>query len=293
MANNYIKSILQNSTGRNSIWIGALALATLVSCGPPQENTNFDGQNDFTDDSIRGGQPVGEKDIISSSTVALIDDQGGLCSGSLIGKNLVLTAAHCISPHSQKMAVVFDRNLNITESSDVLRPVTRAIIHPRYLATHPIKSVTVNKQTYRIDIDNYDLAIVSFSGETPINYKAANVLSEISVLKNNVTVILAGYGVQGDPQHSSGILLKTQVKILDSRLAKTEILLNQTGRTGACQGDSGGPAFVQVKGVNLLWGVTSRSLEPMNSSGCPIYAIYTNILAHQDWIKATIAVLRN
>ena len=81
------------------------------------------------------------------------------------------------------------------------------------------------------------------------------------------------------------------MKILNAQYGKTEVEMNQTQGKGACHGDSGGPAFVVSGGQYYLFGVTSRgpSNQPDN---CASAGIYTNILAHLDFIQSASEQLR-
>jgi secreted trypsin-like serine protease len=85
----------------------------------------------------------------------------------------------------------------------------------------------------------------------------------------------------------SGTLRKTAVKIFEPQFGGSEVVLDQREGTGACNGDSGGPAYILVNGQLQLFGITSRG-----NVTCDVFAVYTNILAHQKFIELGIAKLQ-
>lgn len=55
--------------------------------------------------------------------------------------------------------------------------------------------------------------------------------------------------------------------------------------TSSPQGDSGGPLACDIDGVWTQIGVVSWGLDCPS----PLPAVYTNVIHHQNWIKATIS----
>lgn len=270
---------------RKLLGVGSLLL--LAACAPSnqsQENFANSVEENLDLDGIKGGAEVTQDEALSKSVVAIYHRQYGvMCTGSLIGNNMVLTAAHCIEGGPSSYAIVFGVSV---ESSQVARAVKRIVVSPKYLNSQTRKRVRVNGQGVDIPADNYDIALMQFSGALPAGYKVATLLPQKSMLRVGGIVTLAGYGMQGDNSLVLGGLLKVDVKILDTQFGQTEILLDQSQGRGACQGDSGGPAYLRASGKIYLWGVTSRS--PLaNPTGCPTHAIYTNILSHLPWIHQT------
>ena len=78
----------------------------------------------WASDYIVGGQSVQRRDPIQASTVGIFDPSadgrtGALCTGTLIGKNMAVTAAHCIQPGNAKNPlVIFGNDLH---SPDAIR----------------------------------------------------------------------------------------------------------------------------------------------------------------------------
>lgn len=263
--------------------------ASLYGCAPFGSAEQIATDNAQSDDII-GGSNVSSNDAISKSTVALIDLQkGSLCTGSLLSNNIILTAAHCVSSNSRTMVAIFDVNaeaiLNQAQSLEQL------LAHPKVRAVE--KAVVSSSWAAQnlADKDTGDIAIMKISKAAPSGYRAASLLSDRMAIRNGSTVTLAGYGItDGQNQTGTAELRQVKVKVADINFSKTEVKVDQTAGRGACHGDSGGPAFVNIKGQNLLWGVTSRGInDPSND--CSRYAAYTNALAYTAMIKAAMTEL--
>ncbi|MEK2689456.1 S1 family peptidase [Bdellovibrio sp. GT3] len=175
--------------------------------------------------------------------------------------------------------------------------------------------------------DNYDYAVIKIQGKIPSNYQIANVLKNETVLKNGAKVTLAGFGLtyvkkekvdlkkypdldgaiaSGQiactydkttcyilTQENENILKKTDVYVIQA-YGDTEVALDQTQGKGACHGDSGGPAFINIDGVEYLWGVTSRGTGQEGIDDCSNYAIYGKVNALWDsFVAKAIAQLNS
>jgi secreted trypsin-like serine protease len=231
-------------------------------------------------ETIIGGSIVDAGESIAQSTVLLVDtDKGALCTGNLIGANLVLTAAHCTQRHPENILVVFSRKMP-KSSADLQKMVTRRISGGKTTSAWP--NLTVSKKK-----DWGDLAILKFSGSLPSGYKVVKLLADARSLRNGMTVTLAGYGItDGVNQTDTDALRKVDVRLSNSKWSQTEILMDQRSGRGACHGDSGGPAIVKNGSSDVLAGVTSRGERDPRDT-CSGYAVYTSVASNLNWIKAT------
>ncbi|MEK6580603.1 MAG: trypsin-like serine protease [Bdellovibrionota bacterium] len=229
------------------------------------------GPNDW----IIGGDLVPETDPVLKSTVA-VTSGNSLCTGSLIAKDIVVTAAHCVS-NATEMSVVFTRDL---AKSGVSAEVLGAIINPNY---DPFGSK-----------DNSDIAVLQIKGTLPRGYTSAAIMPTKTKLNNGQVVKLAGFGISNAFTHvGAGVLRKVNVNVRDSAFSRSEVTLDQTRGKGACHGDSGGPAFVITKTGQLqLWGVTSRGAPDDTADDCAHGAVYTKINSHRSFISKAMAQLR-
>lgn len=255
------------------MWGGVLTVTALAACAP--QNQNQAANVDVQGDGIIGGIDVPANNKIITSIVAVYDAYSSqLCTGSLIDKNTVMTAAHCLGEKVDGMYVMFDTKLSAGSEKRQADQMEASAEWQDQLA---------KKQEPMTG----DIALIHFKGELPAGYAPATFLSSVDALKKDVKVILAGYGITNGVTHEgAGTLRAAAVKILDPKISVSEVELDQRNGQGACHGDSGGPAYIYKNGQYLLWGVTSRGYQdPKND--CTQFSIYTNALGYADWIQAT------
>lgn len=235
-------------------------------------------------ESIIGGSVVSNAEGIAQSTVLLLDtEKGALCTGNIIAANLILTAAHCTQAHPERIIAIFSTRMP-QSSQDLQKMVWRRIIGGKTSAAWPLLNASKDKEWG-------DIALLKFDGALPTGYKAAKLLANKAVLRNGMTVTLAGFGITDGIRHTdTDALRKVDVKFADVNFSSTELLMDQRQGRGACHGDSGGPALIKVAGSDVLVGVTSRgSKDPQDT--CLQFSVYTSVVAHLNWIKKTSAEL--
>lgn len=232
---------------------------------------------------IVGGDPVEDSDPIRSSTIGLYtpspDGRGGaICTGSLIDKDLIVTAAHCITPGT-KPIVVFGKDM--ASRTTPKRLATGAVVNPRW------------QHSRGRGLDQGDIALVRFPGGLPQGFHPARRASSDKNFSPNEDVTLAGFGITNSRTHAgAGRLRKTHVSLFNPRRGKSEMILDQSRGHGACHGDSGGPAFVNVGGRPVLAGVTNRSYPDNAPDDCGHQVVYTKVSAYRNWIAQEKKILR-
>jgi secreted trypsin-like serine protease len=262
---------------RNLLKTAALgALISLAACAPKNNNETEMSSIDSSSESIIGGEAVAPGDSLVKSTVGVATKGDGLiCTGTLIAKNLVVTAGHCTmdlaSP--QDLYIIFGNDLN---SKTVQK---RNVLGGRVPAKWPLLGRNQNK-------DWGDIALLRIDGEAPAGFQAAVVLANKAALKDGLDVTIAGYGlVNVATQTLPNLLQKAVIKLTQANYSDSEILFAQFQGKGACHGDSGGPAFIDMKGRKVLIGVTSRSATAKGGMNCQEGSIYTSVAAHIAFLK--------
>lgn len=231
----------------------------------------------FAEDYMIGGQDVKASDPIQASTVGIFDSapdgkSGALCTGTLIRKDMAVTAAHCLEGGSGKPTLIFGPDLHA--ASAPRRQAEAVAINPKY-KVHAGKGM-----------DQGDIAIVKFGGKLPKGYKTVPILNSERDIKTGSRVTLAGYGISNSQTKAgAGKLRRADVSVFNNRPGKSEMILDQSHGRGACHGDSGGPAYLKRGRKIVLAGVTNRGYPARAPDDCAHKVVYTKLPAYKSWIE--------
>ncbi|MFL5813975.1 MAG: S1 family peptidase [Bdellovibrionia bacterium] len=249
-----------------------ITLMSLCSCAPQEPGSHLVAQSR----SIIGGNLVTEDSEIASSAVVINIDHGkSMCSGTLIGDHLVLTAAHCVL-EAESLHLYF---------GNVLVDLKGATPFQNYRAEASVEKVVVHEN---YSIQHYrglnDIALITFKQSLPQGLKPA-ALAPSSLSHDNAllskTALVAGFGLTKDTRKPTGSQNLSQVELKINLFEKNSIveLIKPEFKTQAvCSGDSGGPAYLSIDGKLYLWGVNSRG-------DCEKYSYITLASDFQDWIS--------
>lgn len=207
------------------------------------------------------------------AVVALDVGGQGLCTGTLIAPDVVLTARHCVSITSSKVQcppsgpqIGRDRDASSIgvyagedATSAVLVARGRELVVPKSasLCDHDIAAIVLDR---------------SVEGVAPLR------LTKTAPRRGD-TVRAVGFGKTEDADFGGIKLLRDHVKILD--MSTAEFLVGEA----TCQGDSGGPALDESTGD--IVGVVSRGGPSCEGSG--VHNIYTRTDAFQELLAAALA----
>lgn len=253
----------------NKVLALGLCFAALVTNAGPEKNS--------LGTRIVGGVEASEGEF--PFIVSLQSSYGGhFCGGSLIKRNWVLTAAHCVQGGSVGKILV-----GLHSQKDPSRAET---IAPKRIIAHP---------QYDSGTTDFDFALIEL--ETSSSFAPVELNVNKSIGDDDQTLgaaaITAGWGTT---REGSGALPDKLRKVDVPLVSRAECLKSYPGKItermvcagypqggkDSCQGDSGGPLVTRHdNGQYTLVGIVSWG------EGCARknkYGVYSNIAAASEWI---------
>ena len=213
--------------------------------------------------------------------VALVNLKSGIhfCGGSILNKDYVITAAHCVEGESRTSFKIIAGTVDLSKpaSKVSVHSVREIYSHTHYNSTNSwINDIALIKVQTRF----VKSALISFvpmpaSGE---------------LVKTNDSAIVSGFGRLAYGGIRTNLLRWVDIRIASQVYCKSVYKESEhiydthlcaydpTAVRGSCKGDSGGPLMVNGK----LAGIVSWSRHCANT----VYpAVYTRVSSYIDWIK--------
>ncbi|KAJ2951788.1 hypothetical protein O0L34_g13953 [Tuta absoluta] len=212
------------------------------------------------------------------------------CSGSIIDKRVVLTAAHCAlaKPDGYKLSTVVVGEWDTARSpdcNDMFCAPTPQAIEVKNVIVHP---------GYEQKIFRHDIAMVVLMEDIKYTVTAAPIcLSDFPEIKIDERAVLVGWGklsgqnnVMSRQQQLEVPLVPLELceQIFGSSVPINEGQLCAGGEEGrdACSGFGGAPLMIYKDGQFVQIGIVSFGSENCGSEGVP--SVYTNIAHYSRWI---------
>jgi secreted trypsin-like serine protease len=211
---------------------------------------------------------------VANAIVTIVGSHGTSCTGTLIARDIVLTAAHCIAPGTTYKMVDYK------SQPPRLLDVRRVAAHPQF-----------NMQSLLAHRATADVALLQLASPLPAQPAALGGALMPVTVGQRLTVVGMGVAVHGDGR--SGGVARAASLAVTGRPGTLQIRLvdpatnNARAGLGACTGDSGAPAFLDSNGGSVIAGVVSWSTGANNASGCGGLTGVTPLALYRDWIIRT------
>jgi len=260
----------------------------LPTCGGGQCNANgapVECGQPIRSYRIVGGSPTIPGTYPWSVGIQFLDKL--YCGGSLISREFVITAAHCVKGINQaKIRLTLgDHNRGTRSQQQQLKLIEKVFVHPHFV-----------KKTF-----NNDIALIKMRGEVEFNDFIRPVcLPSTDRSYNGQDTIVVGWGKKSEGGLPAQLLQEVSVPIIPQKKCRhqtnyrtSEITENMfcagfdNGKVDACQGDSGGPAVWKGEGENSYTqiGIVSWG-QGCARGGYP--GVYTRIGRYLEWIVNVI-----
>ncbi len=241
---------------------------------------------------IIGGSPVGRNDFPEYTLVILTDGARritGLCGGTVIASNKVLTAAHCAQNRASTYFLIPGfYSFNDQLSNSDLIELSSVVDHPNY----------------RSQGFDFDIAVMTL--RRSVSIEPAKVISgNNQLVGKDGFVIGTGLTATTPRPQAPDLLLGVSTPIISNQLCAQRYLqlagenpittnmlcagFSNSG-AGSCSGDSGGPLFVGNGNRKAIAGVVSFGFQTCEAQRAT--SVYSRTSEFTDFIRQQSSMTR-
>ncbi|WP_081111915.1 S1 family peptidase [Bdellovibrio bacteriovorus] len=226
---------------------------------------------------VRGAEPASANDVVSSSTVLIQTSSGGICSGTLIAADLVITAAHCVVGESLFMIQGSYKGTSVIKLGQAYRS------HPKFSINKILMGMAGKSATH-------DIALIHLGDKFPAVFRPAS-LPAREVRYSEQKVVIAGYGTtfssKDKNKKSDAGTLRFGAATVTSYKSGASIQLKENGKAYGCPGDSGGPLYTNSRDRLVIIGIHSWGNCDWSTANAE------SVGQHLQWINKAAEQLRS
>ncbi|KAJ8942819.1 hypothetical protein NQ318_022833 [Aromia moschata] len=262
--------------------------------GLPSGNVNIDWSKiqpmDVFVEPLPGAKPeIGTRVIGGSEAtpnsipyqVAVILDGSGLCGGSLISREWVLSAAHCTIRASFVQVILGAHNVQTIEATQVVSTSRDIMHHPSYSSSTLANDISLIRLPSQVTLTRA-IQVIALAPASSGTFAGS-------------TGLLSGWGRTSDASNViSATLQSVNLTIMTNAVCQnifgntfiidSTICTSGIGPVGSCDSDSGGPLVVS----NTQVGVVSFGSALGCEAGLP--TAFVRVSSVRSWISSVAGV---
>ncbi|KAK1739703.1 trypsin-like serine protease [Skeletonema marinoi] len=246
------------------------ASTTSTSAGNLRSSKNIN--NNVKERDLKNTRIIGGDEAVENRygyAVSLSDDWGHFCGGSLIARDVVLSAAHCDDQGKGNYNAVVGRH-SLDDKDGQKLSVRKAMPHPDY------DSDTTDNDFMLIFLKEAAMTVMGWGDIDPSDEQELSgelMEVEVNVISND------------ECDDSDGKFGSYEDQITSNMLCARE----EGGGEDSCQGDSGGPLVIKGTDQNgaddtqvgvVSWGIGCAEKD--------YPGVYARISSEMDWIKSEV-----
>jgi hypothetical protein len=275
--------------------VAVIALMSLA-CAPQKYPTS---RASTLLNGIYGGRVVPTTSDAAKGTVSFLKNQLGFCTGTVISKRHILTAAHCFVEMAQGRKFHGDVNAfsKIVEvgfgpvdtgeggqGSISFRRIKNVAIHPGFDVNAKMdeafwNGVFFEGQAYP------DIAVIELTQDVPVFALIVPLATRDLVVGDRLTIV--GHGIRSStskPTNGKSAPWYFTSRVVTPKINPMQFAFPTDENGGICSADSGGPAYINDKNGRIyVAGVTSFMDQP--TCGLGNVAVSTSVPTVLGWIR--------
>jgi len=219
--------------------------------------------------AVVNGQP---DPTLARHTVMVLDDHGAMCSGAVISRTAILTAAHCVTGAG---AGAWRVHWRAPDSTPIL-------VEPKSISVHPsfVRNAIGTRNR------SVDLAIVTLAEPLPDLFEPI-ALSDVEAVTPGDTISVGGYGYAEEKNRKTlGTMRRADLSVVEPNGHSSILVwLSDPANSGAggCQGDSGGPLIFQGALIAITFETTG-----LGKKNCGVLTQGILIAPQREWILRNV-----